>query len=240
MKVAICLSGLFRGMQVCLPTWQENLLNSDNQFDFFVCTGPTVEWCSGSQIDFHLKLLKSQCNVVDVMIEQAIAGPYDQILETRNFNKRNLEHFLSMFHKIQQANSLKSAYENEHHFKYDLVMRFRPDIYLKTPIKLEASKKWNVPKYGDFGGLNDQMAWGNSENMDFYSSLFDNIVPYLQADPALLLNPEYLTRYHWKKSGCALLRPNILYQLARDNTNMLPDNETRERLMRESNGTRNL
>lgn len=90
-------------------------------------------------------------------------------------------------------------------------------------------EKWHVPKHGDFGGLNDQMCWSSSPNMDFYCQLYDSVEAYLVEDSNLALNPEFLMKRHWEKSGCALQRPNILYQLARNNTHMLPDNETREK-----------
>lgn len=241
MKIAVCLSGLFRGVQACLPTWQKHLLNQNHQFEFFICTGPTVEWCSGTKIQYHLNLLQNAVKVNDILIEEPIPGPYPPIAIVRNFNKRNYEHFYSMFHKIKMSNQLKSVYEKDYGFQYDMVMRFRPDTYLRSDVVIEGEPdKWHVPKHGDFGGLNDQMAWSSSPNMDFYCSIYDNIEAYLEQDASLTLNPEYLMKRHWEKSGKALQRPNILYQLARDNTNMLPDNETRERISRETNGTRNV
>lgn len=240
MKVAVCLSGLFRGIQVCLPTWQQYLLNQNHQFEFFICTGPTVEWCSGVRISNHLAWLQNAVKVIDIKIEEPVSK-WPPIAIVRNFNTRNYEHFFSMFHKIKVANQLKMEYERQFKFQYDMVMRFRPDTYLKSPLLLDSEfEKWHVPKHGDFGGLNDQMAWSSSKNMDYYSGLYDNIESYLEQDPAMLLNPEYLMKRHWEKSGCAMLRPNILYQLARDNTNMLPDNETREKILIESNGTRHV
>src|SRR5574338_291992 len=172
MKVAVCLSGLFRGIRACLPTWEKHLIekNTDCQFEFFVCTGPTVEWCNGIRIDNHLTWLQNAVKVIDIKIEEPVGGPYPPIAIVRNFNKRNYEHFYSMFHKIKMSNQLKSVYEMDFKFQYDMVMRFRPDTYLRSDVIIgNETDKWHVPKHGDFGGLNDQMAWSSSENMNYYS-----------------------------------------------------------------------
>ena len=241
MRVAVCLSGYVRGMDACIPTWQKHLLSNHHQFDFFFCAGPTTEWINTVGIDPYLQKLRMNFNLINVSIAQPVSAPYPKILEDRNFNSRNLEHFLSMFDKIKQSNQLKSNHETLHNFKYDCVIRLRPDVFLRTNVEsLVEVSKWNVPKHGDFGGINDQFAWSSSENMDYYCSLYDNIIKYLEEDKSLTVNPEYLLKRHWEKANVPLIRPNILYNLARTNSDFLPDNETRERLQRESNGTRNL
>lgn len=240
MKIAVCISGLFRGMEICLPTWRTHLLNSTDQFDAFVCTGPNTEWCNYTSSLYMMSKLKELFNSTTYVIEHDVPDQFPGIIEERNFNKRNKIHVMSMFSKIKTANDLKIQHEQKYGFIYDVVIRWRPDTYLKSSIALSNEDKLFVPKHGDFGGLNDQMAWSNSKNMDHYSNLYSKITDYLNEDKSLTFNPELLTKRHWEKLGKPLQRPNVMYQLARDNSNMLPDNETRERIQRESNGTRNL
>lgn len=241
MKVAVCISGFSRGIEACIPTWEKFLIDKSHQMDAFICSGPSIEYTNARPINHLIPLVQPLFTNTIWKTEESIwEMNIPPIIEERNFNNRNKQHVMSMFHKIKTVNDMKREYEVTNGFRYDVVVRWRPDTYLRTPIEIIREDKWFVPKHGDFGGLNDQMAWSTSENMDFYSTLYDQIVPYLQQDSSLTFNPELLLRRHWQKSGKALQRPAILYQLARDNVNMLPDNETRERIMRESNGTRNL
>lgn len=80
MKIAVCLSGLLRGIQACLPSWQKYLLIPDHQFDFFICTGPTLEWNSGTKIADHLACLSKALNVIDIKVEESIKAPYPPLL----------------------------------------------------------------------------------------------------------------------------------------------------------------
>lgn len=228
MKVALCISGFFRGFPACLPTWHGRLFNSEHEFHAFICTGETRDWHLQESVDADIQRLNDFAKVIAISKEPNLCDPFPEIIVKRNFNARNISHVLSMFHKIKTSLNLKREYEVSNNFTYDVVVRLRPDTYLKSDILLDQNNDWNVPLYGDFGGLNDQMAWSNSSNMDYYGSIYDMIVPYLEKNQELILNPEYLVKLHWEKSGCGLRRPFMLYQLARDNVNFLPDNKTRE------------
>lgn len=240
MRIAVCLSGHFRGLQACLPTWQQHLLDPDHEFHFFVCTGTSIEPNGGDTIWSLVDFLNQHLQVKKLKTTESVLGPYPALYQERNYFKYNVQNVVSMYDKIKQANLLKCEYEKEQGFRYDVVIRFRPDIYLRSQIDIVNDlDKWHIPKFGDWAGLNDQMLWSNSANMDFACGLSDDILSYLEEDSNLPFNPEALLKKRWQKSGCPLLRPNILYQLARNNSYMLPDSETRERIARETNGTRN-
>ena len=93
---------------------------------------------------------------------------------------------LPNFFKIWAANELKKEAELHRGKKYLLVLRIRPDLLLKAPLPLESIMK-NADRHVVFIGdllinprkqTSDKLAVGNSEAMDYYSSVFPKIPFY--------------------------------------------------------------
>lgn len=209
------------------------MLHGGHQFDAFVCVGPTNDGDNTRRIDEEIKALERTFPVSKILLVDSI-GQAPSILYSRNFNNRNVTGVLSMFSKIKIANDLKTAYEKSNGFTYDVVMRLRPDTFLESQVLLECNNNsFYIPKHGDFGGLNDQMAWSNSENMNYYSSMYDNIVSYMEQYPNLRFDPELLVKLHLDARFTVIERPEILYKLARSAFHLLPDNETRAKIHEE-------
>ena len=78
---------------------------------------------------------------------------------------------LRQLYCLQQSNILKSKYEEQNNFKYDCVIRMRPDI-LPEPEAIfpELSQldlnKLHVFKHDAWFGYNDRVYFSNSANMD--------------------------------------------------------------------------
>ena len=99
-------------------------------------------------------------------------------------------------YKIWDANRMKVLYENEHNFKYDIVIRFRPDMclveeipnkYLNEFIKLESNnnnKIWtsNPTKIFYPNRIYDIFYYGNSDCMNTIAESWINILKYIK-DP---------------------------------------------------------
>lgn len=87
---------------------------------------------------------------------------------------------ISMFYSIFKSNELKINYENNNNFKFDRVLRMRFDSDFKNDEDLDVSLDYNlvIPSGRDWGGLNDQFAFGKSETMDVYCDLINNINKY--------------------------------------------------------------
>jgi len=88
-------------------------------------------------------------------------------------------HNLAMFYKIKSCNDLKINYELENDFKYDFVIRIRPDIHLKEELSFDLHRD-NVGnsifcksgmKSEDY--IFDQFFFGNSYSMDKVSTIWD-------------------------------------------------------------------
>ena len=109
----------------------------------------------------------------------------DRKLQVCKFIKPGTE---MMFYRIDAANKLKKQYEKKHNFKFDIVIRIRPDIsiYNNIPKKcinnIQNNTIYYPSPYENYfiqpsigcpcGGINDMFAIGNSKTIDIYSNIF--------------------------------------------------------------------
>jgi len=126
----------------------------------------------------------------------------------------------AMFYKIQACNNLRKDFAKENHIKYDYVIRLRTDIMLETPLDLKHNQNnLFIPSYGDYGGINDQFAYGSEELMDIYSSIYDNMFNYLEEGCGA--NPEHLVKFCLQKNGINPIRTNDRYHIRRQDGSIL-------------------
>ena len=117
----------------------------------------------------------------------------------------NRQSLVRMLYGIDRANVLKSDYEVANGFKYDFVIRTRFDLEYLQPLELKNFNDITIPIGWDHrGGYNDTFAYGSSEAMDYYSSLFNNLETYL--NEGALLHPESILKYHLDKGPYGILR----------------------------------
>lgn len=91
----------------------------------------------------------------------------------------------SFYYSLKICNELKCEYEKENGFIYDIVIRTRFDIVLKSfNLDLNTVNPSLFYVTGDlhYAGhsyfCSDNFAFSSSENMNFYASLFDNMSKY--------------------------------------------------------------
>jgi len=190
MKIAICFSGHIRNFfDRGLNNFNTNLLylrEQGHEVDLFFSVWDTYEpsttaWrqteIESSIIDENL--LK-QMNPTSYLIEK-----YDDI--KHNFVLKNIHptvkvepfpiiseegilYSTPMFYKISSANNLKKEHELKYNFKYDVVVRYRAQIYMDEPLTLD----------------------GSSEIMDQYSEVYNNLTmlfeKYKNTGPERILN----------------------------------------------------
>jgi hypothetical protein len=122
-----------------------------------------------------------------------------------------------MYQKIYLCNELKRKYELDNNFKYDLVIRLRPDLMIGEPIPIDVVKNINkntvyypsVNKYDLFTsnrviGITDQFAFGDSNSMDVYSDAYNYIYPnytnLLKNNEVQCPASEAMLLYHLRKN----------------------------------------
>jgi hypothetical protein len=210
MKIALCLSGFMRTFEETFPNLQKYLLSQYN-IDIFIYT-----WDIQDGHLPHIKISKDKLSIKyktdNIVVNKFM--PLTQISHEKSYDKnRNVNNVFSMYNNIYQCNKLKSTFEDNNNFKYDCVIRMRPDINLKELLLINnlSLDIINIPRSGDFGGINDQCAYSNSENMNEYSSLILDINRYMQDDK--FISPEILMQYHLKQKNMVINRFTLDYDL---------------------------
>ena len=114
-----------------------------------------------------------QTQLFDVKIPQGL-------IELEPIHHRNN---LALFYTLYKTNELKKEYEIENNFKYDRVIKTRPDIDFKVNIPKEVFNYPNHLMQWSFRintqtQVCDKLAIGSSEIMDYYTSVFENLNEY--------------------------------------------------------------
>ena len=133
MKIALCLFGLYRSFGKVWPIIQKNLIKcneENNEIDIFICTSNLYNHKTRFSVDNISYLDK------DKVLEQIklLTGKYLKnikiIDDSPNAGKASngKSYWNSRLNKIYQTLKLKSNYEKENNFKYDIVILHRFDI----------------------------------------------------------------------------------------------------------------
>jgi hypothetical protein len=190
MRVCLLLSGIVRNFEDTYPSIQHHLIDRFNDIDVFIYG---VENDMG-QKDNEYKL-KKLYNPKKIVIN--LSSFYDGIdgnMLTIKSNTKIVDNSLRALFNVKMANELKKEYEKENNFKYDVVIRSRFDLFWVRPIcEYEMEKvrmgtilvpyDWafrsNHPSGGPNNfGFSDLYSVSNSENMDFYSNIFEMLISF--------------------------------------------------------------
>ena len=221
MKVAVLLSGFPRNFKYTFPYFKKYIAD-DLHPDVFYFGYNDLKY--GSSTDDILSRYKPKKHLIrepSSEIDEEIWNAYG----TRAINSISLNategpqtqpHWiLSQYYNLYKTNELKREFEQEGNFKYDCVIRARPDYFFYTNVKKEDLLKIKsdhvyIPDVWDFAklyfyptlgidmlvhGIGDQFAYGDSEAMDKYCSLFYKIQQY-NLEQGCPFHPETLLKFH--------------------------------------------
>jgi hypothetical protein len=200
MRIAICISGALRLANNAL-TYFSRQLPADIEPEYFAYVWDGQYATEDELTDAIAEKIEGRGKIVRVKID----GDYTPNLNFpfTQFPETNLENTMRMFYGIKKANDMKTIYEIEQKFRYDVVVRQRSDIGLSSHLDfakfLPMVEHFVVfPEDGHWrGGLNDQFAFSSSTNMDVYASVFNFIKDHcMHGCP---LHPETLVRFHLNK-----------------------------------------
>lgn len=243
MKVAVCLSGHTRTFLDTYQSVQEHLL-SKYDCDCFIHTYHTSGFRTGVNGSDERFLLSGEAvnRVMEIyqpkhiMIEDNDAcmtmhNPANYGDRRRIMPETNVRAVLSMFYSIKRSNDLKSRYERDNGFIYDVVMRLRFDDLIKQfdyditqvqegfvyvpaidGLRLDARIGHEQPGWSWHGGLNDQLGFGTSKTMNYYASVYDKI-PQFYKNRLCLFHPETMLR---KQIERAKLQPCLVSEIQFD------------------------
>ena len=218
MKIAIQISGEFRMLHLCLPALHKVI--KDHDVDFFVHVWRKEE--NGETYPFEGRGIWHKTMFV-YGHGQGLATFQPRSYLVENYEDKKELHSkprsMSMFYSIYMANQIRKDYENKMNVRYDVVMRYRTDCIVETPIFTSlpkestylvipvSSRLVTVDGPCEDSSICDWIAWGTPDTMDVYCSTFlmwfeqpsDQIpIPesmlYLQLQRAGLLSPNFLKR----------------------------------------------
>jgi len=204
MRIAVCLSGQPRFLDNGYKQIFEKIISKYNDVDFFIhtwwndelnATGANRKYTFKSDT---LKLIMDYYKPRLILNEpQMDFNIYNDV----DYETINPISPYSMFYSIKVSNELKSFYEKKNNFKYDVVIRCRFDILInRFDINLsDIDLSYIYTDTVGNGFPNDQLAISSSENMDYYSSLYDKINDYYNEGFRNFVG-ERLLRHHLKDS----------------------------------------
>jgi hypothetical protein len=134
---------------------------------------------------------------------------YRKTIDEKAFFNRWDVGLISMYYSINQADTLRQEYEQAMKMKFDCVFRARFDSEPLKPFSLYEydMSHLNVPnpEY-DCGGINDRFAFGGSEVMTAYTSVYHDIKEYAEKTG---YQPESILKLHLVKNAVKILRPDF-------------------------------
>lgn len=220
MKVALCLSGHIRNLEQNYYSIKKNLLDYYDT-DIFIHTWDTYGWrIEGNLItsggfkgfDHYSDKIDAQ-NIIDlinpkkIVIEQ-YENYESEFLKKAEKYKNNLKfpdkdrpvNVVSMWYKINKCNELKTQQELENNFKYDIVIRSRPDLVYFKPIidenvLLLYKKVLLIPQIESHGHATDIFSIGSSKIIDIASDVFNKLD--LIYESGCLMNPHSIVEKYY-------------------------------------------
>jgi hypothetical protein len=117
------------------------------------------------------------------------------------------DHIWLMFYHINNGVRLIEKYCKNNDTAYDIVLYLRADMHFhsKVPFEIPRENTLYVPSLPDWGGINDQMAYGTLATMKKYAATFYGIDKYYLED-GILFHPERYTLHNIKVHGLHVVR----------------------------------
>jgi hypothetical protein len=247
-RVALCLFGQMRTYEQCYSYLEESILDPLDP-DIFIHTwenrGGTWKKAEDTTEE---KVRKSDLDKlyspVDASIEEFHEEYYyemegvevpQKVQDIHSFQKG----MIPMFYKMKSCNSLKNKHEKKAGIEYDVVILTRPDLAILQSIPNHVIDHTNI-LWHDYKNTNhykigDQLTISSSQNMDYFTSIFDQLEVYwntelqgnygelgvpagydIEANKHIGI-PERLLHFHIKKSNIETASHNVRSYLLRHN-----------------------
>lgn len=191
MKIALLLHGLTRRYDISYPFIKKNIIDNLNADVFISCWENQVKEENINKGDnFPLQglidLYKPKAFDFEIYTderEKSFCGESfgNKFAKQQVHYKNSWNRFFAFYYKVWKANELKKEHEQKNNFEYDVVIKWRTDIFIKDAIDIkfieEISKTENtvfIP-FGHGGDVNDIIYMSNSKTMDRICRLYHNI-----------------------------------------------------------------
>jgi uridine kinase len=224
MKVALLISGYLRSYENSLSYIKNEIITIFNDVDVYLHVTKNEK-----EEDRYLNLIDEDTDIKKIISE---LNPKSILIEENDYHNRN-KHYNNTFNqwsKLFKLNELKKINESIHGEKYDLVVRYRPDLSIKTKNLMSFKPKINTiylpydskidkkklkspsDKY-----ICDALAFGDSESMDKYFDIFRNIDDYISTYGAV---SETILYNHLRKINVKINKIDVDYSFVLSKCNV--------------------
>lgn len=237
MKVALCLSGHLRTFRNTAKSLKDNIIDPLN-CDVFIHTWDVLGSPTGKNPG---DVNNQDTQIIDIMPEIydllnptliSIERQKDKLeelkfktrdiiipIDEKQFIMQHIGLHISMFYSLYMSNNIRKEYEEENQIKYDMIIRCRPDIFLKTKLNLSMfpdKNKIYVPEIATYveNGINDQMAIGYADVMEYYFNIYNDVENYYRYHYSTV-RPEVIIKYYLNKYNIITEEKPINYDIYR-------------------------
>lgn len=127
----------------------------------------------------------------------------------------NVLNTYSMFYHNYKAFQLVENYQSKYNIHFDVVVKYRAEVHSSTLLdfsNIEKNKLY-IPADKDYGGINDQIAYGDFDIMQKYSQLGNGNIEKLHLEKKIRYHPETLLKHHLDSYKMSIIRPKFSYDL---------------------------
>lgn len=197
--------------------WKRNVIDQNKGIDVFIHS-----W----SLDYKDTCLKNYQPKKHLFEKQKQFNKNTNSIYNSEINKTygmtNMESNRSRYYSMQKSINLMKQYENEHKFKYDVVMISRMDLIWFTPINLNIDNKyfytshWNYAydknkyrqlKYKELDVPLDHYFICNSNDANTLSNIYNVLDKYFIHE-----NPHFIIQQYCKDSGIWNRHRNIFHK----------------------------
>jgi hypothetical protein len=209
-KIAVCLSGQSRTWEYCIASIKSFLEDDDYQIDYFIHTWDIntyrpietkdglekYNYISNTDINSYIDSYNPKLYKIDnyeLFRERLNKKRFPKIKVTDEQNTN----MLNQMYSFKQSIILKRIYERKHNFKYDFVLKIRPDTFFTYPSlrkNIEFTEPFSKGKFFSFQIYDDNWkTWLNnnwtpdlywlftsSDDSDIFSTYFSKSIKFLR------------------------------------------------------------
>jgi hypothetical protein len=168
-KVAICISGLYRTFNECYPTIKEYIINNNPNIEFDLIASFSIK---ENIIPEHDSSIFKRIQFIEDSELPDLAYQKDKYTYEVHGHVSNYYQLSG----LKQVNELRNQVEQDENIKYDFLLRTRPDIKFLSSVSLnnlDYNKIYLPYGHDHRGGYNDRFAFGNRHFMDAYLNRLD-------------------------------------------------------------------
>ena len=182
MRIAVCLSGQLRKWHLGAKNqkWFWTTANRDVvEVDFFAHTW-NYSWDRAGVSQEYIERSIDEQEIQDFKNTFQPKGLIVDSIQQNEF--RGNDHWSALFYSLSKSLILKKEYELEHNFKYDVVVKSRPDLIFSPDDTFACPRMVNNVIHSTHGGhmpmefnmfnINDCVFYGNSYTMDLLINLY--------------------------------------------------------------------